>query len=73
MPGKFDVAIIGGGVVGRAIALELSRYQIRVAVLRYVLPAKISGEAAVDFTMRPWKRNAVRRSCSAAEARCCDG
>ena len=55
MPGKFDVAIIGGGVVGRAIARELSRYQIRVAVLRYVLPAKISGEAAVDFTMRPWK------------------
>ena len=25
------------------------------AGLRYVLPAKISGEAAVDFTMRPWK------------------
>ena len=25
------------------------------AGLRYVLPAKISGRAAVDFTMRPWK------------------
>ncbi len=33
MPGKFDVAIIGGGVVGCAIARELSRYQLRVAVL----------------------------------------
>ena len=25
------------------------------AGLRYALPARISGEAAVDFTMRPWK------------------
>lgn len=33
MPGKFDVAIIGGGVVGCAIARELSRYRLRVVVL----------------------------------------
>lgn len=33
MSDKFDVAIIGGGVVGCAIARELSRYQLRVAVL----------------------------------------
>ncbi|MDP6822622.1 MAG: NAD(P)/FAD-dependent oxidoreductase [Dehalococcoidia bacterium] len=33
MPDKFDVAIIGGGVVGCAIARELSRYQLRVVVL----------------------------------------
>jgi glycerol-3-phosphate dehydrogenase len=33
MSGKFDVAIIGGGVGGCAIARELSRYQLRVAVL----------------------------------------
>ncbi|MDA0232567.1 MAG: NAD(P)/FAD-dependent oxidoreductase, partial [Chloroflexi bacterium] len=33
MSGKFDVAIVGGGVVGCAIARELSRYQLRVAVL----------------------------------------
>ncbi len=30
---KFDVVIIGGGVVGCAIARELSRYKIKVAVL----------------------------------------
>ena len=29
----FDVAIIGGGVVGSAIARELSRYDISIAVL----------------------------------------
>ncbi|MDP7359468.1 MAG: NAD(P)/FAD-dependent oxidoreductase [Pseudomonadales bacterium] len=33
MSGKFDVAIVGGGVVGCAIARELSRYQLKVAVL----------------------------------------
>ncbi len=30
---KFDVAIIGGGVVGTAIARELSRYKIDIALL----------------------------------------
>ena len=33
MPEKYDVAIIGGGVVGSAIARELSRYKLRVTVL----------------------------------------
>lgn len=33
MSGKFDVAIVGGGVVGSAIAHELSRYQLSVVVL----------------------------------------
>lgn len=33
MSGKFDVAIIGGGVVGCAIARELSRYQLKVALI----------------------------------------
>lgn len=33
MPGNYDVAIIGGGVVGCAIARELSRYRIKVAVV----------------------------------------
>jgi glycerol-3-phosphate dehydrogenase len=33
MSEKFDVAIIGGGVVGCAVARELSRYQLKVAVL----------------------------------------
>jgi glycerol-3-phosphate dehydrogenase len=33
MPEKYDVAIIGGGVFGSAIARELSRYKLRVTVL----------------------------------------
>ena len=30
---KFDVAIIGGGVTGTAIARELSRYKLALALL----------------------------------------
>jgi glycerol-3-phosphate dehydrogenase len=33
MPAMYDVAIIGGGAIGCAIARELSRYRIRTAVL----------------------------------------
>ena len=33
MDGRFDVAIIGGGVVGNAVARELSRYQLKICVL----------------------------------------
>ena len=29
---KYDVAIIGGGVVGTAIGRELSRYKLRIAI-----------------------------------------
>ena len=33
MQQSYDVVIIGGGVVGSAIARELSRYKLRIAVL----------------------------------------
>ncbi len=33
MDGVFDVAIIGGGVIGSAVARELSRYKLRICVL----------------------------------------
>lgn len=33
MMDKYDVLIIGGGVVGSTIARELSRYRLKIAVL----------------------------------------
>ncbi|MEW6515749.1 MAG: FAD-dependent oxidoreductase [candidate division FCPU426 bacterium] len=33
MPDRFDVLIIGGGVIGAAIARELSQYRLRIALL----------------------------------------
>ena len=37
MQQSYDVVIIGGGVVGSAIARELSRYKLRIAVLENVM------------------------------------
>ena len=31
--GRYDVVVIGAGVVGSAVARELSRYELSVAVL----------------------------------------
>ena len=32
MKGEYDVAVIGAGVVGSAIARELSRYKLKIGV-----------------------------------------
>lgn len=34
---SFDVVIIGSGIVGSAIAYELSKYKIKLAVLEKIL------------------------------------
>ena len=34
MKGAYDVAVIGAGVVGSAIARELSRYKLKIGVDR---------------------------------------
>ena len=39
MPAQYDVLIIGAGVVGSAIARELSRYRLNIAVLEKELDA----------------------------------
>lgn len=43
---KYDIAIIGAGVSGTAIARELSRYRIKVCVLEReeVSAANLQGE-----------------------------
>ncbi|MFC1767835.1 NAD(P)/FAD-dependent oxidoreductase [Candidatus Margulisiibacteriota bacterium] len=33
MPNKYDIAIIGGGIVGNAIARELSRYDLKIILI----------------------------------------
>ena len=33
METKFDVVIVGGGVIGSAVARELSRYKLSICVL----------------------------------------
>lgn len=34
MKGEYDVAVIGAGVVGSAIARELSRYKLKIGYLK---------------------------------------
>ena len=36
MKGEYDVVVIGAGVVGSAIARELSRYQLRIGVMEKI-------------------------------------
>lgn len=55
----FDVVIIGAGVVGSAVARELSRYQVRVAVLEKELDVacgnsgRNTGMIHAGFTYKP--------------------
>ena len=55
----FDVVIIGAGVVGSAVARELSRYQVRVAVLEKELDVacgnsgRNTGMLHAGFTYKP--------------------
>jgi len=51
---KFDVAIAGGGVIGGAIALELARAGLRVAVFdRQQAGRKRPGPAPESFPLHP--------------------
>lgn len=36
MKGAYDVAVIGAGVVGSAIARELSRYKLKIGVFEKI-------------------------------------
>jgi len=55
----YDVVIIGGGVVGCAIARELSRYKISVAVLEkeddvgWGISCRNSGVVHAGFNYKP--------------------
>ena len=51
---QYDVIVIGAGVVGSAIARELSRYELKTAVLEVAselgVPFKRTGKLVVGFT-----------------------
>lgn len=51
--GRFDVLIIGGGVVGSAIARELTRYQLRIGVLEKNLDVCYE-TSRTKFRSGPW-------------------
>ena len=64
---RYDVAIIGGGVVGTAIARELSRYRLRIAIL----------EKEAEFAFGVSKSNSgiihpgTQHSCGSLKGRLC--
>ncbi len=64
MAEKYDVLIIGGGVIGSAVARELSRYRLRIAVLEKECDvccetsAHTSGVLHAGYNNRPGSRMA---------------
>ena len=50
METKFDVVIVGGGVIGSAVARELSRYKLSICVLEKELAGK-TWAMGEDFTL----------------------
>jgi len=52
---KFDVTVAGGGVIGGAIALELGRAGLRVAVFDRQQPGQEASWASAEFFRRRQK------------------
>ena len=65
---SYDVIVIGAGVVGSAVARELSRYQLKTAVLEKELDvacgnsSRNTGMLHAGFTYKPGSLKAETRS-----------
>ena len=73
---QYDVLIIGGGVVGCAIARELSRYQLKLGVLEknldvaYETSGRNTGVCHGGFAYDPGTLNNLRKHGLSCNPRC---
>ncbi|MGB1172858.1 MAG: FAD-dependent oxidoreductase, partial [Marinobacterium sp.] len=49
MEGRFDLVIVGGGMVGAAMALSLADTQLSIALLERALPESFSADQPMDL------------------------
>ncbi|MBI3484620.1 MAG: FAD-dependent oxidoreductase [Acidobacteria bacterium] len=59
----YDVMIVGGGVIGGSIALELAKEKLRVAVLERSWRKKSCAWRCWSGSSRGWRHRGRQRGC----------